>query len=311
MSSTSTRSTTTHDPRGTLPVVELTPLRYFRVIARTGHLTRAARTLGVSQSTLSSMLKKLEAEVGTPLLHRTAHGVELTEAGALFLEHAESALRSVDNAVSGVRQLLGLEIGSIRIGGGATATTYVLPRVVGAFRKAHPGVRFSVRELGSAAIASAVVLGELDLGIVTLPLPPGSADLMASPLATDELRLIVPPGHAMAKQKSFRWMQLSGEPVIAFEAGSAVREIIDHASADAGVTLNVVMELRSIESIKQMVSAAIGVGFVSRFALPDQAGLGCRDGRLTRDLAIIRRSDRVPSPAVVTFERMLHDHATR
>ena len=291
--------------------MELTPLRYFRVIARTGHLTRAARTLGVSQSTLSAMLKKLEAEVGAPLLHRTAHGVELTEAGTLFMEHAESALRSADNAVSSVRQLLGLEIGSIRVGGGATVTTYILPRIVSAFRKAHPGVRFSVRELGSAAVANAVALGELDLGIVTLPLPPGSTDLIASPLATDELRLIVPPGHPMARQKSFRWAHLATEPVIAFEAGSAVREIIDHASADAGVTLDVVMELRSIESIKQMVSASIGVGFVSRFALPDQSGLGCRDGRLTRELAIIRRSDRVPSPAVVTFERMLHDHAAR
>lgn len=298
-------------PRGTFSRVELTPLRYFRVIARTGHLTRAARTLGITQSALSTMLKKLEAEVGAPLLHRTARGVELTEAGALFLEHAEAALRSADNAVSTVRQLLGLEIGSIRVGGGATATTYILPKTVSAFRKAHPGVRFSVRELGSAAVAQGVNMGELDLGIVTLPLAPGLTDLMTAPLATDELRLILPPGHPLAHSETFRWQDIASEPVVAFEAGSAVRAIIDRASADAGVVLDVVMELRSIESIKQMVQAGIGVGFVSRFALPDQSGLGCRDGGLTRDLALVRRADRVPSPAVAAFERVLHEHAPK
>lgn len=295
--------------RGRFLGVELTPLRYFRVIARTGHLTRAARTLGVTQSALSTMLKKLEAEVGAPLLHRTARGVELTEAGELFLEHAESALRSAENAVSSVRELLGLEIGSIRVGGGATATTYILPRTVGAFRKAHPGVRFLVRELGSAAVAQGVVLGELDLGIVTLPLSASIGEVITSGLVTDEMLLIVPPGHRLAGARSFRWSDLEDEPVIAFEAGSAIRDVIDGASRAAGVVLNVVMELRSIESIKQMVRAGIGVGFVSRFALRGSGGLRCRDGRLTRELALVLRGDRVPSPAVAAFERMLQERA--
>jgi DNA-binding transcriptional LysR family regulator len=94
-------------------------------------------------------------------------------------------------------------------------------------------------------------------------------------------------------------------PVVAFEAGTAVRELIDGASRSAGVTLNVVMELRSIESIKRMVEAGIGVGFVSRFSLAEGQGRTCRDGRLARKLAIVRRRDRVPSAAAAAFERAL------
>lgn len=290
--------------------MELTPLRYFRSIAAHGHMTKAARALGVTQPTLSAMLKKLEAEVGADLLHRTGRGVELTEAGRVFLAHAEDAVRRADAGLAAVRQLMGLEAGSIRVGGGATATTYLLPPVVSAVRKKHPGLRFYVREAGSNAVSGAVRSGELDLGIVTLPLSPVDApELLVIPLVEDEFRLIVPPGgrHRLAGTGSFRWSDLVGESVVAFEAGTAVRAMIDEAASASGggMTLNVVMELRSIESIKQMVKAGIGVGFVSRFALAEGQGLRCRDGRLARSLALVRRRDRVPSPAGALFERQL------
>lgn len=294
--------------------MELTPLRYFREIARAGHMTRAARTLGVSQPALSAMLRKLEVEVGAPLLNRTGRGVELTEAGRVFLAHAEDALRRADAGVAAVRELIGLERGSIRIGGGATAASYILPEVVSAVRKKHPGLRFYIREAGSSQVASAVVSGELDLGIVTLPVRvAGDADLLSIPLVEDELRLIVPPGHPLAGagagRTGFRWKDLIGHPIIGFEAGSAVREVVDVAAATAGVRLEVVMELRSIQSIMEMVAAGIGVGFVSRFALRRNSrfggGLVCREGKLGRRLAVIRRRDQVPSTAVAEFERLL------
>jgi DNA-binding transcriptional LysR family regulator len=294
--------------------VELTPLRYFRAIAAAGHMTRAARQLGVSQPALSAVVRKLEKEVGTELLHRTGKGVELTEAGKVLLFHAEEALRRVEAGVQSVRQLLGLETGLIRIGGGATATSYLLPPVVSEVRRSHPGLRFYVREAGSAATAAAVLSGELDVGIVTIPVPGGTGgkqDLLVIPFEDDELRLIVPPKHSLAGKRSFRWQDLAGEAMVGFEAGSAVRAVIDQSSAAAGVMLNVVMELRSIESIKQMVAAGIGVGFVSRFALGAGEGLTCRETKLTRKLAIIRRGDRLPSPAAAEFERVLTSRSRR
>ena len=299
----------THPPRRLFhspypPRVELTPLRYFRTLAACGHMTQAARQLGVTQPALSAMLKKLEREVGAELVHRVGRGIELSEAGRLFLAYADGAIRSAESGMQAVRELAGLERGSIRVGGGATATTSLLPRVVSAIRKAHPGLHFYVREAGSAAVASAVASGELDLGIVTLPIETAREDeLIAIPLVEDELRLITPPGHRL--ERSFHWRDLMGEAVVGFEAGTAVRELIDRAAAAHGVRLSIVMELRSIESIKSMVAAGIGIGFVSRFALRESEGLTCQDQSLTRRLAIVRRSDREPSAAVAEFERVM------
>lgn len=297
--------------------MELTALRQFVAICAAGHITRAARGLGVTQPALSAMLRKLEAEVGADLLHRTARGVEPTEAGRQFLRFAAEAVRAAEAGVAAVRALNDLDAGSIRVGGGATATSYLLPPVVSAFRREHPGLTFYVREGGSAAIAQAVATGELDLGIVTLPLTrEEAADLLVTPLVDDELRLILPPratggpGPAGVQSGSggrgaFRWRDLEGVPIVAFEAGSAVRTLIDDAARAAGVRLKVVMELRSIESIKHMVAAGIGAGFVSRFALAPGEGVAAPGGALTRRLALVRSSARLPSAATAALAQML------
>jgi len=289
--------------------MELTPLRYLVAIAEAGHMTRAAEALGVSQPALSAAVRKLEDELGVALFDRTGRGVELTEAGRVFVEHASGALRDVEAGRRAVRALAGLETGTIRVGGGATAMGYLLPPAVRAVRREHPNLRFYVREAGSEAIAGAILTGELDLGIVTLPIRhPGSGELMTVRTIEDELRLITPAGHRLNGKSSFRWADLAGEPVVGFEAGSAVRAVIDAAASAHGVTLDVVMEVRSIQSIEQMVRAGIGAGFVSRFALGEDAhggGVSCRDGKVTRELAVVRRRDRTPSPAAAAFERAL------
>jgi len=313
--------------------MELTPLRYILAIARHGHMTRAAEALGVTQPALSAMLRKLENELGVELFDRSAKGVSPTAAGVVFLEHAEQALRRVETGIDAVRALAGLEAGSIRVGGGATAVAHILPPVVRHVRAQHPALRFYVREAGSSAVAQAVLSGELDLGIVTTPIRlPGAGDLIEVEAFNDELCLLVPQGHRFEGKAAFRWAELEDEPVIAFEAGSAVREVIDHAAGASGVALNVVMELRSIESIQRMVEAGVGVGFVSRLAAEEEGQpntaessttrtghprrgsperkqlnrvLSCKDARISRRLALVRRNDRQPSHAAAAFESAL------
>ncbi|MFZ4573910.1 MAG: LysR family transcriptional regulator [Phycisphaerales bacterium] len=294
--------------------MELSAIRYFRVILQERHLTRAAEKLGVTQPALSAMLKKLEAEVGTTLIHRTRRGLQPTEAGVVFGEYCDQAIRAVEAGVQAVREFAGFERGSIRIGGGATATGYLLPPVVREVSRGRPGLRFYIREAGSAAVAEAVLSGELDLGIVTLPVTLARSDeLVRIPLVADEMRLVAPKGHRLARpaKGGFRWKELEGEPFVAFEKGTAVRSMIDRAAQAAGVTLNVIMELRSIESIKQMVAEGIGLALVSRFALRNDEGSPCRDGRLSRRLAIVRRRDRTPGVAAAAFERSLIDAVKR
>jgi len=150
-----------------------------------------------------------------------------------------------------------------------------------------------------------VISGELELGIVTLPvaLPSSNAaHLHIEEWVEDELRLIVPKSHALDGARSFRWEQLDGEALVLFEAGSAVRRILDGSMAEAQIRTEIVMELRSIESIKQMVRQGIGAAFVSRFALSEpERGLVCKDGPLSRQLGLIWRTDRTMSTASRTF----------
>lgn len=281
-------------------------MRYFVAMSQAGTMSKAAEELGLTQPALSAMMKKLEAEVGARLMDRTRRGVELTEAGRVFLVGAEEALRRAESAVKSVRELVGLEHGSIRLGGGATAIAYLLPPVMSEFRRKHPDIRVYIREAGSRAVAEAVLSGELDLGVVTLPVGSvGADDLVKIPLVHDEMRLIVPPGHRLAGAKSFKWRDVEGESLVAFEAGTAVRAVIDRAIAEAGVRVDIAMELRSIDSIRRMVAAGVGVGFVSRFALGSGEGLTCRDGKLTREIALVKRRSTTLSPAAGALEGRL------
>ncbi|MEO1007459.1 MAG: LysR substrate-binding domain-containing protein [Planctomycetota bacterium] len=286
--------------------MELTPLRYLSAIAEADTMTAAAERLGVAQPTLSAAVRRLEEELGVELFSRTGRGLEPTEACRVFLEHASDALRGIDAGVRAVRALAGLEAGTVRVGGGATAVTYLLPRVVERFRREHPRLHVNIREAGSAHVAESVLRGDLDLAIVTPPVTlPGGDELMTVATGRDELRLVAPPGHPLADRATFRWDALAGEPVVGFDAGSSVRLAIDEAAASRGVSLDVVVELRSIQGIRRMVQAGVGCGFVSSLALEEGEGLACEHGALARELAVVRRRDRVPSPAAVAFEAVL------
>lgn len=290
--------------------MELTPLKSFLEVAREGHVTRAAARLHLTQPAVSAQLAKLEDELGVALFHRTPKRMVLTEAGRLFLAHVEQALRTLSDGQRALAELSGMARGTLSIGGGATATTYLLPPLLGRFHEAYPGIQLFVREQGSQGVVEAVLAGDLDLGVVTLPLDPtrGRPRLHVEVWTEDELRLIVPPGHALAGQDRFRWASLQGAPVVLFEAGTSVRDLIDGRLAAAGIEVQIVMELRSIESIKQMVAQGIGAGFVSRYALPDpRAGLACADRPLTRELALIHRADLALSAAARAFLDLMRE----
>lgn len=276
-------------------------IQAFLTIAREGHLTRAARRLHLTQPAVSAQLKRLEEEVGAQLFHRTPKGMVLTEAGSLFRRYAEEARTWLDDGKAALAGLANLEQGSLAIGAGATATTYLLPPLIRRYHDAHPGIRLTVREQGSAAVADGVRSGELDLGIVTLPVS-DDRGLELTPWRADELLLIVPPAHPLAGRSAFGWSDLDGQPLILFEADSAVRRLIDEALEQHAVQADPVMELRSIETIKQLVAQGIGAAFVSRYALMPGAGLRPRTGHPPRrDLAICRRADRAPSAATAAF----------
>ncbi len=277
-------------------------------------MTRAAKQLHLTQPAVSAQLARLEDELGQRLFDRTPTGMVLTEAGETFRGYVEEALSRLEDGRIALDQLIGLQRGALAVGGGATATTYLLPQILGPFHAQKPGIRFFVREQSSQQSVEDVLSGELDLGIVTLPVKPAAENsaavskLEVEPWVEDELRLIVPPDHPLNAQKSFEWTELDGLPLVLFEAGSAVRGIIDRRIDEAQIDVDIVMELRAIESIKQMVAQGIGAGFVSQFALSGPTeGLRCVEQPIRRRLAAIYRKDRTQSPATRAFLEMMRE----
>ncbi len=285
-------------------------LTAFLAIAREGHLTRAARSLHLTQPAVSAQLRKLEDELDTRLFHRTSKGMVLTEEGALYRRHVEQAALWLDDGRRALAGLGDLSHGSLSVGAGATATTYLLPPLLRTYHQRWPGIRLQLREQGSASVAEAVRDGSLDIGVATLPVAEDGG-LRFVPWREDELQLIIPEDHALAGRKRFAWSALEGQPMVMFEADTAVRRLIDRALEDAGVSVQLAMELRSIESIKQMVAQGIGAAFVSRFALRPGQGLSPSSGRsLQRQLALCTRADREPSAAAKAFLNLLSEGGT-
>lgn len=285
--------------------MDVTHLRAFVAIANIGVMTKAAAELHVTQPALSAQIAKLEETVGAPLFDRSPKGMSLTEAGRTLLPYARETLARLEDAQLAIDELRGLERGSLSIGGGATATTYLLPPLLAKFHEQHPRIRFYVREQPSRHVADAVLAGELDLGVVTLPID-DDPQLVVTRWVDDELRLIVPQGHALRGGDTFIWRDLHDTPLVLFEAGSAVRAHIDTSITEAGVDPEIVMELRSIESIKQMVAQGIGAALVSEHALDaSQPGLRCSEEPIRRTLAVIHRRDRQQSAAAAAFLELM------
>ncbi len=287
--------------------MDMVLLRSFVAVADAGTITKAAEELHVSQSALSRRLQQLEAELGADLLVRGRQGIELTAVGRHSLIEGRSIVAAYERLQRNVIEHLGLERGEVRIGAGATMATFVLPRAIATFQTRYPGVRFYVREAGSRDIASHVATGELDLGLVTLAQPPKDLDL--TPVLHDDIVLAARSDHPITQLGVVRPADLARQPFVAFEPASAIREIIDSALRLADVTLDIVMELRSIPSMLRMVSSTGCLAFVSRLSLTDEQELRAitvRDLAISRTIALATRRDIPLSAPAAAFAEHLH-----
>ncbi len=287
--------------------MDLTLLRSFLAVAETGGITEAAERIGITQSALSRRLQQLEDHLGVELLVRSRKGAALTEIGRLVQSEAQGIVARYDQMRERVASHQRLEGGTVRIGGGATAVSFVLPEAIAAFQAAHPQVRFQMREAGSSEIADDVVAGRLELGVVTLPVRDRELDV--TPLTTDRIVLVARRDHPLAQRRRVRIQDLADQAFVAFEAGSALRQIIDGKLRDAGVEVNVVMELRSIPAILRMVATTGNLAFVSQLGMEQQPGVVAvpvQGLRIERRLAVIARRGAPLSPAAAAFSRRLH-----
>src|SRR2546426_8460079 len=206
-------------------------LRQFEVflaVARAKSFRRAGEGLHLSQPALSQHVRELEAELGARLFDRLARSVALTDAGHVLAEHAARVFATLADARQAIHDLMGLERGSLTIGASTTPGIYVLPQVLGQFRQRYPGIELTLRLGNSESIERMIRANELDLGLVGgHRLAPGEECLTAG--LSDELVLVVPPGHGWASRPEIAPERLGDEALLMREVGSATRQLTERA----------------------------------------------------------------------------------
>lgn len=290
--------------------MDLLLTRSFLAVVDTGSITDAAERLGVTQSALSRRIRQYEEQLGTQLFNRSRKGVELTETGRLAVSAGRRLLTTLENLREEIALHQGLEGGTVRIGGGATAVSFVLPPAIAAFQQEHPKVLFQLKEAGSSEIADDVLNGRLELGIVTLPLQ--SRELAVQSLTTDDIVLVARRDHPLAQKCRITPQELADQAFVGFEAETALRKLIDNEMRNIGVDINVVMELRSIPSILRMVQTTGHLAFVSRMALSDQTDIvevKVTGLTIRRRMAVVSRRHAALSAAAQAFAQRLADAA--
>ena len=289
----------------------LTQLETFRRLAREENFTRTAEGLHLTQPAVTQQVRALQAHFHVKLVDVARHRTVLTEAGRFLAARAEVVLGDVEAREREMREFADVRAGELRIGATRTIGSYTLPDLVARFGAAHPGIRLLVRVENTEAIARAVKNGHVSLALVEGPLADAELDIV--PYAEDELVLIVPKKHALArKRRTIAARDLTNVPFVFREEGSGTRAQAERALLDAGVTPHVALTLPSGEGIVRAVELGIGVAIVSRLIAEGPvrservARVRIADLTLPRMFRVIRLARQTPSPAVLAFVALLH-----
>lgn len=242
-------------------MTELRHLRYFIAVAEELHFGRAAQRLNIAQPGLSQQIKALETELGVPLLLRNRRRVELTAAGHVFLEEGRRALAQLERAEKLARRAASGEIGRLAIGGTESATWVVLPQLVREFRKRHPNVDLTIREMPSPAQLAALRNAEIDIGFVRPPI--GTEGLVARTVLEEKLGVILPKAHPLAKRSEIPITALRDQPLVVHPARpSGWAEFMTGICRNAGFEPVVAQEASETATAVSFVAAGLGLTIV-------------------------------------------------
>ena len=292
----------------------LEQLRVFVAVAQRQHVTRAAEALNIAQSAASASIAGLEGRHGAKLFHRVGRGIELTEAGALFLIEARAVLARAAAAELVLSELGGLKRGTLLVQASQTIASYWLPRHLVAFRRTHPGIDIRLTIGNTAQVAAAVHEGLAELGFVE-----GAVDdptLESRKVARDQLVIVVGPDHPWVQPGATRGTItpacLAESDWVLREAGSGTRSVFEAALEGFGIapsSLRVALDLPSNESVRAAVEAGMGATAISASAAAPsiEAGLlhavdlalpaGRSASVCERDFHVLRHAERYRSRA--------------
>ena len=284
-------------------VMETQGLRWFQQVADGATVTEVSDLEHISQPGLSRALARLEAEVGTPLLRRQGRTLRLTEAGAAFKRHVDTALHELDDGLAAVEQLLDPETGVVGAAFERSMGTWLLPQLVQSFRRNHPGIRIRLHHSPEDA-------GSADVQLTSRrPSEPGRhwQRLLSEPLV-----LVVRPGHRLASVGLLPLASAGGEPFVVLRGPSPFRELHDSLLAGAGVEPDIAFEADDLGTVQAFVAAGLGVALVPASAVADRCeAVGLADPGARREIGLVWSRTRRMLPAAVLFRDHVLAQAAR
>lgn len=296
--------------------LSLARLRTFAMVVEAGSFSAAAARLGLTQPAVSLQLRELERQLGVRLLERAGRRAVPTAAGRSLMDHTARIEASVSAALDAMADYAGGLSGRVLLGTGATACIYLFPPILRELRRLMPGIEFVVRTGITGDILRQVEEASLDIALVTLPA--ASRSLTITPVMEDEFVLIALKDEAAGLPRDLTPEAVAGLPVLLYEPRALTRTLVDEWAGRAGVTLKPVMELGSVEAIKQLVAAGLGCAILPSMAVPSDGRLPLvsrpLSPPLSRQLGIVLRTDKVltrPLKAMIAaLQRVARDRGT-
>lgn len=253
--------------------------------------TKAAESMYLTQPTISGHIRGLEKELGVRLLDRARAGVTLTEAGRLLYNYARRLLQLLKETQEAMEGLTGLLRGELRIGGSTIPGEYILPPLIGRFKRDYPGINLLLKVGDTMTISNDLLKGEVDLAVVGAKLYQGR--LLYKEVFRDEITLVAATPHPLSAKGEARLSDLPKLDLILREEGSATRLILERRLKDKGTSLKdlkVVAILGSTSAVKEGVLAQVGVSFLSRLSVKNELEAGLMKEIRVRGLPPMKRS---------------------
>ena len=245
----------------------------FATLARRGSFTQAAKDLFLTQSAVSHTIKTLERDTGTQLFDRIGKKVHLTQAGEQLLPHVERILREMQDARTALGELQNWGQGRLRVGASTTACHHILPTVLREFKQSFPKCVIKIESGDHLRQMDLLRSNQVDIAL-TLESEAVSADMEFRPLFSDELSFLVAPMHPWAAKKRAPREEIQAETLVLYNKSSYTFRLIDRYFRDEGIALQNVIELGSMEAIKELVKIGIGAGVLAPWIAREELASG-------------------------------------
>lgn len=289
-------------PPGPGNVLALLPMLV--ALADTGQVTAAAEVLGIRQPTLTRALQRAELSLGVPLHEKDGRGVRLTAAGEAFVPYAREALAQVEAGLAAAGAVAAPVRGRVSIAFQNILGEDLVPALVRSFRGDYPDVEFVLAQGARAHCLELLTAGRADVAFISPP--PEDAGLSVVPLGADELVLVVPPDHRLARRATVQLSELADERFVLTEPGFGLRSAVQDLLRTVGIRATVAFEGQDIHTLVGLVSAGLGVTIVPRRNYPqDVRMLRIVGVRAQRDVVMIAPPEPSERPAVAAFRELV------